>query len=561
MPVSRLTAEALSGDVAAHYGHAEVRLLQLIAKHLSAGTDSPRWADEKLAELQMFRKRAGRIVGQATAAAVGDSTRATEAAYLRGAAAAQGDVERAGITLDTPPLQAERAVEALTRAQTGTLEAIGPRVVRQTEDAYRDAVVRASAGTLTGASTRVQDAQEALDDLARKGITGFTDKAGRQWGIESYVEMATRTTTGQAAVVGHLDRLDQAGIPLVVVSTSSRECERCRPWEGKVLSRGPVDVMQRNVLTGRMERVSVDGTVQQAISAGLMHPNCTHNLSGYIHGATPLDRATPNPKGYAEKQQQRAMERNLRHWKRRQAVAVTPEAKRKADAKVRDWQKRIRDHVDATGLPRKPRRESLDVTPLQVKAPRELPLRDMDTELIESELAETMAAGDYGPRYEALANELDRRDAEGTPAPQTLPAAPDPMAEREAMERLLFGSTNAERDAARAAADGKPVKRDVEKELREEYDTWLHTQWLRAEDETRGVMLTKRAEHDGVNISDLFTGRLSLKHASPELQEWFAQPGNQRLSYPEFRAGRLDDKKARQARQRLKGRGFESEYG
>lgn len=359
MPVSRLTAEGLSELVAGHYGVAEVRLLSLIARHLEAGADAPRWAETKLAELQVFRKRAARIVTEATAAAVGEATTAVQAAYLRGAAAGQGEVDRAGITVDDPPAQAERAVEALVRAQVGLLEDIGPRVLRQAEDAYRDAVVRASSGTLTGATTRLQDAQYALDDLGSRGLSGFTDKAGRRWGLQSYVEMATRSTTAQAAVVGHLDRLDQAGISLVVVSESSRECELCRPWEGKVLSRGPLDVLQTNAVTGKLERVKVDGTVAEATGAGLFHPNCTHNLSGYIHGATRVDAAVSNPEGYAEKVEQRRLERKVREWKRRQAAALTPEAKRKADAKVREWQAAVKAHTDATGLPRKRNRESL----------------------------------------------------------------------------------------------------------------------------------------------------------------------------------------------------------
>jgi hypothetical protein len=171
--------------------------------------------------------------------------------------------------------------------------------------------------------------------------------------------MATRSTTAQAAVTGHLDRLEQGGIPLVIVSNSSRECERCRPWEGKVLSRGPVSALLPNAVTGRMERVRVDGTVQEATSAGLFHPNCTHNLSAYIPGATRRGDADSNPKGYAERQRLRAMERTVREWKRREAVAVTPEAKRKARAKVREWQGAIADHTKATGLPRKRNREGL----------------------------------------------------------------------------------------------------------------------------------------------------------------------------------------------------------
>lgn len=359
MPVSRLLTEGLAEEVAEAYAAAEVRLLRLIASRLEAGADSPRWAEDKLAELAVLRTRARRIMAGATAEALDALMVALRTAYVRGTAAGQGDADALGRALEEPPLQAERAVAAMLAAKRDEWQAMELQVVRATADAYRDAVVRASAGTLTGAATRLQDAQVALDDLARRGVTGFTDKAGRRWGLQSYVEMATRTVTAQAAVVGHMDRLEQAGINLFLVSDSSRECELCAPWEGKVLSRGPVAAIQRDALTGERIVVRVDGTVAEATSAGLFHPNCTHNLSGFIPGATRRGQAKSNPRGYAERQEQRRLERGVREWKRREAAALTPEAKAKARAKVREWQGRAREHASSTGLNLKRNRESL----------------------------------------------------------------------------------------------------------------------------------------------------------------------------------------------------------
>lgn len=360
MPVSRLTAEGLAERVAAAYADVEIRLLTLIGESLARGIDAPGWAEAKLAELQLIRRRAMAMAAAARGEAVTELVAAMESAYLRGVATGQVDATRLlGVDLNAPPPQAERAVAALVQAQVGRLETLDLHIVRSTADAFRDAVAKASVGTLTGATTRLQDAQRALDDLGRRGLTGFTDGDGRRWGLTTYVEMATRTTTAQAAVQGHLDRLEDAGINLFIVSDSSGECDLCRPWEGKVLSRGPVAAIQRNAVTGAMERVHVDGTVEQATRSGLFHPNCTHNLSGYVHGATKRGQANANPKGYADRQEQRRLERGVREWKRREAVAITPEAKRAARAKVREWQTRVADHTAATGLPRKRNRESV----------------------------------------------------------------------------------------------------------------------------------------------------------------------------------------------------------
>lgn len=358
MPVSRMTAEGLAERVAAAYATVEVRLLQMIGQRLAQGIESPEWAEAKLAELQVFRRRALALAAQARGEAVAELLQAMTTAYLRGVAAGQVEADGLGIDIDAPPPQAERAVAALVAAQAEALEQVELQIVRSAADAFRDVVVKASAGTLTGGATRLQDAQQALNELGSKGLTGFVDRKGRQWGLTTYVEMATRSTTAQAAVQGHLDRLGDAGINLFLVSDSSRECELCRPWEGKVLARGPVSALQPNAVTGKLERVNVDGTVQQATSGGLFHPNCTHNLSAYVHGATKRG-AVSNPVGYEERQRLRGLERKVREWKRREAVALTPEAQRQARAKVREWQGQIVAHTAATGLPRKRNRESL----------------------------------------------------------------------------------------------------------------------------------------------------------------------------------------------------------
>ena len=49
--------------------------------------------------------------------------------------------------------------------------------------------------------------------------------------------------------------------------------------------------------------------------------------------------------------------RRFRQWKRRQAVATTPEDERKAKAYVDRWQKKLRELTGETGLPRQYRRE------------------------------------------------------------------------------------------------------------------------------------------------------------------------------------------------------------
>ena len=87
--------------------------------------------------------------------------------------------------------------------------------------------------------------------------------------------------------------------------------------------------------------------------------NCRCAYTPFIEGVTqPFD--TPvDPVMREDREQLRYLERGVRQWKRRAAAALTPEAKKAADAKVRAWQARIREHVATTNTVRKPYREQI----------------------------------------------------------------------------------------------------------------------------------------------------------------------------------------------------------
>jgi hypothetical protein len=130
-----------------------------------------------------------------------------------------------------------------------------------------------------------------------------------------------------------------------MVTDSPEECELCRPWEGKVLS-------SSGTTPGYP-------TVAEARDAGLFHPGCTHDLALYTPGLTRKPTDTDNPAGYEERQQQRYIERGIRQWKKREAVAVTDEAKALATAKKREWSGRMKRFVAEKDRLRQRGRESI----------------------------------------------------------------------------------------------------------------------------------------------------------------------------------------------------------
>ena len=348
--------ETLLAKLLELYGWAEQELLTKLANALTKGIDGEHWTETQLLEIQRFRATAEAILEKLQTDTPAAAEQAVAKAVNRGAAIATADLAAAvqapiagtaGMAVvDT------FAATALAAELTGALGQTRSNIFRSTNDIYRRVVANVTGNALLGATTRREAAEQALQRFARAGITGYTDNTGRRWELTSYVESATRASLMNAATEGHNQRLSQAGFDLVVVSDVPQECDRCRPWEGKILSLSGV-VSQD---TGGRE---VAGTLAQAKRTGLYHPNCRHSHTLW----TPRTRSfgeTADPEGDKARQKLRYLERQTRAAKREELAAITPEGKRKAQAKVRAYQSKIREHVANTSAKRQPHRERLN---------------------------------------------------------------------------------------------------------------------------------------------------------------------------------------------------------
>ncbi|MFF2309206.1 phage minor capsid protein [Streptomyces albidoflavus] len=337
------------------YAGAEERLLGIIARQLAAGLEAPGWVEAKLAAVQQVRRASQAVVDELGKAVSLDVFDAVAEAYNVGHRAAVAELgalsEDAGRLVDDRLPQAQ-AVDRLAQEAVDVVTATHRSILRAVVDTFRAVVSSVAATPLLGTGTRRQATQDALRQFADAGIRAFVDQAGRRWSLPSYAEMAVRTATARAATEAHTRTLTEHGVDLVVVSNSPRECPLCRPWERTVLTiggpAGPRTVeVEHAVEDGRTVRVRVAGSLDEARAAGLQHPNCRHSVSAYTPGLTEVDDAEPDPAGYEAGQRQRAIERNIRKWKRRQAVALDPQEQRAAAGKVRQWQGAMRHHLTA----------------------------------------------------------------------------------------------------------------------------------------------------------------------------------------------------------------------
>jgi hypothetical protein len=368
MPVSRPTVDGLADELGGLYRALEQELAAGIGRRLSAGLDAEDWQVKKLAATSEVRRWIGNTVRRFAGKSGKLARGALSAAFERGAGEAQRELAgRRGMNI--PGVQRDlpgaHAIDRLAGALAGRLDGAHLQIARSATDAYQRAVAAPAALALGGALTRRQAAERAWNGLLDQGFTGFVDKAGRRWTAAGYVEMATRTATAQAAVQGHLDRMAQLGIDLVIVSDAAQECRLCRPWEGKILSRtgpdGARTVEVESELDGSVIKVKIAGSLAEAIRAGLFHPNCRHSVSAYLPGLTKAPKDTADPKGDEARQQLRYLERETRRWKLREAGALSPADKARAAGKVQARQAQIKAHVQANDLTRRRDREQIDL--------------------------------------------------------------------------------------------------------------------------------------------------------------------------------------------------------
>jgi len=250
------------------------------------------------------------------------------------------------------------------RAAHYYLEGTDFQIMRASQDLAREAAVAAGDFLFRDGDiyTRQKFAQQMLNEFAKTGVKAIQYRDGRKVSIDAYAEMVGRSLSGRCAMQASLNRYQEYGYDLLRVSAHFRACPLCAPWEGRILSH-----------SGQSDQYP---SLQEATEAGLFHSNCAHDINPYIPGLSqplevrmdPAEHELVSKYGYQKaqeiayeaQQRQRQIERNIRAWKRREAVALDAQEKAAARQKVLQWQAAQREHLwEHPYLPRHYVRESI----------------------------------------------------------------------------------------------------------------------------------------------------------------------------------------------------------
>jgi Phage minor capsid protein 2 len=238
-------------------------------------------------------------------------------------------------------LQAQRSAVTAFRQAAGEMSATLATLFAEAVRSYfgGEAATLPPRNTASLRAQQLAAAQEVMDALAASGITGFTDSAGRDWDVAAYVQAAVTLATSRAHLDAQVRSLTAAGTGLVLVAgpTGDATCPRCRPWAGKVVSLGPVPQESSSITdgSGTMRTYQIAGTLEQAMDEGLLHARCRHSLLPWEDGMDiPVPGSAAAVPDYAAQQEARRRYRDLRMARRRAAAALTPLARRQAQARL-----------------------------------------------------------------------------------------------------------------------------------------------------------------------------------------------------------------------------------
>lgn len=335
-----------------------------------------------LAYLAKGDRLAGQVVVSAAIDGIGHARRQTHSLRAvikaagvdtRGGSRGPGDGRPPGRGLQLPDddrpfdmsmRHAERSAQAIRDDIVSELQDVRRRITRLPDDVYKFIAPHGSIyQVLDNKVTPAQAQAMAWRVFVSQGITGFTDRSGRDWALSSYVEMAVRTAAARAQNASHLERMQAIGVEYFTVAKSVHPCPLCFPWQGRVITITPITAPV----------IPVAGTLEQATAAGLFHPNCAHVLVPVYPGVTKLDPGVWTDelqREYTLSQRQRAIERDIRKAKRQADYALTPEARTQAVGKLRHEQARMRAFINDTGFLRDSRREQTDLTDQRIKLPQ-----------------------------------------------------------------------------------------------------------------------------------------------------------------------------------------------
>ena len=271
----------------------------------------------------------------------------------------------ASVVLSVLASDAQKArVSAVIRNARKALNLTNTLAKEASQRSFIDAVNSAYIGVMEGAQTLDNACWRASKALARKGLSvaSYDNPMANAISIDAAVRRNVVTSVSQATAEMSKGMAQDLGLDLVQTSAHVGARPQHQVWQGKVFS-----------LSGKSDKYPALSAPQESggtgygTAEGLCGCNCRHHFFPYAEGFSPADYGidispAENEDIYNATQKQRQYERQIRSWKRTARVAEdqgkTIDANN-ATARVRVYQKALRELCDRYDLPREYAREKV----------------------------------------------------------------------------------------------------------------------------------------------------------------------------------------------------------
>lgn len=242
----------------------------------------------------------------------------------------------------------QKRLDALMNAVEHDMKTAQTAVLRYTNDQYRKIIFQSQVAASSGALTYEKAVDMATSDFLKKGINCITYSNGAVHNIASYADMAVRTASKRAYLMGEGNKRQEWGVSTVILNKRFNACPLCMPFEGKVL----ID----DVWSGGSSKDGPYPLMSSAMAAGLYHPNCKDKHSTYFEGIS----QKPESRFYEEKpviEERQRIENKLNQAKR-QAKSYNRLAKNSLDAenqemyrgRATEWHDKIKEYREQLNL-------------------------------------------------------------------------------------------------------------------------------------------------------------------------------------------------------------------
>lgn len=275
------------------------------------------WQAEKIKELKRYQSENKDIIGGYTSGLDKEVSKHLKSELKQGALSAinlhnrvSEDKVRADRLMNKSFFKTnDRKVNALIKSVNNDLKKANTGALRMINDQYRQVIHRSAFFAANGVMTEKQAIDMANKDFLARGLNCIEYKNGRRVNIASYAEMAVRTASLRAHLMGEGDFRKSIGRTLVQSTSHGGACPICQKWEKHIF----ID----DVYSGGKKEDGPYMLLSNAMDQGFLHPNCKHGLTTYYPELAELEREYEENNEYEEHRNEiNYCDRNIKKYNR-----------------------------------------------------------------------------------------------------------------------------------------------------------------------------------------------------------------------------------------------------